>query len=121
MRPVKGVITGQRDSTLLIMIESGKIIHTAKKPGLVTGKPVLVYYDFTTSKVKDVQLEVKHTDALEMEMSEPEEAPITGIDDGIEEILDSGVWFPGALRPSCDGFWNPVSGLFEMEIPDFEE
>ena len=47
MRPVRGIITGLKDSTLVVLLESGKKIRTQQKPGLVTGKPVLVYYDFT--------------------------------------------------------------------------
>jgi hypothetical protein len=125
MRPVRGIITGLKDSTLVVLLESGKKIRTQQKPGLVTGKPVLVYYDFTTSEVKDIQLEVKHNSAVEvveMEVMEPPEETITGIDDGIEEIPNSGFWFPGALLPSCEGSWDTEDiEEFEIEIVDFEE
>lgn len=122
MRPVKGVITGQRNSTLVVMLESGKIIHTFKRPGLVTGKPVLVYYDFTTSEIKDIQLEVKNNSIEEViNISEPPEEIVIGTDDGIEEIPDSGFWFPGALRHSCEGSWDTDTEEFEIEIIDFED
>lgn len=121
MRPVKGVITGQKGSTLAIKLESGKTIHTQKKPGLRIGKPVLVYYDFTEGKVRDIKLEVevkkqRHLEVVEREPPEPE-MPIGEMDD-IEPL----VLVSGALPPICEGCWefyNP--DVTYLETPDFEE
>jgi hypothetical protein len=121
MRPVRGVITGQKDSTLAIKLESGKTIHTPKKPGLRVGKPVLVYYDFTEAKVRDIKLEVevknqRHLEVVEREPPEPE-LPMEEIYDIEPLVLDS-----GALPPICEGCWefyNPDNTY--LETPDFEE
>lgn len=121
MRPVRGVITGQKGSTLVVKLESGKTIHAAKKPGLRIGKPVLVYYDFTEGKVRDVKLEVEvknqhHLEVVEREPPEPE-MPMEEMCDIEPLVLDS-----GALPPSCEGCWefyNPDNTY--LETPDFEE
>jgi hypothetical protein len=123
MRPVKGIITGQKGSTLVIKLESGKTIHTAKKPGLRIGKPVLVYYDFTEGKVRDVKLEMevknqRHLEILVVEREPPEpEMPMEEMCD-IEPL----VLVSGALPPIYEGCWefyNP--DVTYLETPDFEE
>jgi len=120
MRPVRGIVTGQKGPTLVIRLESGKTIHIQKKPGLRIGKPVLVFYDFTEAKVRDVKLEVevKNQRNLEITTVEPEpEMPIEEMYDIDTLILDS-----GALPPVCEGYWefyNP--NVIETEIPGFEE
>lgn len=121
MRPVKGVVTGTKGSTLVIRLESGVTINTPKKKGLSIGKPVLVSYDFTKGKIRNVQLEVKHERAFEMQVEEPATSTVTDIDDGVEETLDSGFLDTGSLQPFCEGFWNAVSGIFEFETQDFED
>ena len=119
MRPVKGVVTGQKGSTLVIKLESGKIIHTSKKPALKIGKPVLVYYDFTQSKVRDVKLEVKDQHLLEI--AAIEKLPEPEINEG--EMDDSVPWFldSGALPPFGEGCWEfHDPDIVELEMPDTE-
>lgn len=119
MRPVKGIITGQKGSTLAIKLESGKTIHTQKKPGLRIGKPVLVFYDFTEAKVREVRLEVKNEHQLEIAVIERESEPEVLIGEMYEIaplVLDS-----GALQPSCEGCWEFYDPDFtELEMSDFE-
>jgi hypothetical protein len=121
MRPIRGVITGMRGSTLEIKLESGVTIKAPKKPGLNVGKPVLVSYDFTRGKIKNIFLEAKHEQSFEMKVEEPETVIVQDEDDGAEEVAESGFLDSGALPPSCEGFWNPNSGMIELDIPDFEE
>jgi len=120
MRPVKGIITGQKGSTLVIKLESGKTIHTPKKPGLRIGKPVLVYYDFTEGTVRDIKLEVKnqHHSEIASAEREPEPEVLIGEMDDIEPL----VLVSGALPPICEGCWEFYHpDITELETPDFEE
>ncbi len=121
MRPVKGIVTGQKGPTLVIKLESGKTIHTQKKPGLRIGKPILVYYDFTEGKVKDIKLEVevkkqRHLEVMEREPPEPE-MPMGEMYD-----IDPLVLVSGALQPICEGCWEFYDpNITELETSEFEE
>lgn len=120
MRPVKGIITGQKGPTLVIRLESGKTIHTQKKPGLRIGKPVLVFYDFTESKVRDVKLEVKNEHQLEIAVVEREPEPEVLIGEMYE--IEPLVLVSGALQPSWEGCWEFYDpDITKLETPEFEE
>lgn len=123
MRPVKGIITGQKGSTLAIKLESGKTIHTQKKPGLRIGKPVLVYYDFTEGVVRDVKLEAetkkqRHSEIVTVKREPPEpEMPVGEMYD-----IDPLVLVSGALPPIWEGCWEFYDpDITELETSEFEE
>jgi hypothetical protein len=122
MRPVKGVITGQKGSTLAIKLESGTTIHVPKTRGLNVGKPVLICYDFTRDQVKEILLEVKHQQALEYSIEEKKEEVIEKGETYDPDILDSG---SGALQQIVEGCWefwddDAGSGVVVLSVPSFE-
>jgi len=117
MRPVKGVVTGIKGPVLVIKLESGITIRMPKVPGLNTGKPVLVSYDFTRGEVKRVLPEIKDERVLEMNVAEPEPLAEVG------EIDDSDILGSGALPLSVEGcwnFWDLDSGILVLSVPSFE-
>lgn len=122
MRPVKGVITGQKGSTLVVKLESGITIHVPKTHGLTIGKAVLVCYDFTRGQVKEVMPEIKHQQVLEFSIKEKKEEVIEKGERLDLDILDSG---SGALRQAFEGcweFWDEDSGsmVLVLSVPAFE-
>lgn len=117
MRPVKGVITGQKGSTLSIKVESGITINAPKRPELNVGKSVLVYYDFTRAKVKEVLLEMPEA---EVNIEEKKEEVIEK-----GEMCDLDILDCGALPLSIEGcleFWDDDSGsrIVVLSVPSFE-
>jgi hypothetical protein len=121
MRPVKGVITGQKGSTLAIKLESGITIHVPKTRGLNVGKPVLICYDFTRDQIKEVLTEVKHQQVLEFSIEEKKEEVIEKGERLDSDILDSG---SGALQQIVEGcweFWDADAGsrVVVLSVPSF--
>ena len=118
MRPVKGLITGQKGSTLAIKLESGKTIHVTRTRGLNVGEPVLICYDFTRDQVKEVMKEVEHPQIRHDIEEEKEEVIEKGEAHDIN-ILDSG---SGALRQVFEGCWefwdaDADSGVMVLSVP----
>ncbi len=117
MRPVRGVVIGMKDSILKVKLESGLTIQVPKIPGLNVGKPVLVSYDFTRSKIKHVLTVKKDEQALEVVVKEPELVVETG------ELDDSDILGSGALPLSVEGiweFWDLDSGFLVLSVPSFD-
>lgn len=53
MKPIKGIVTSVLDG-LHITTESGSSIHWPHKTGLKLGTKILIFYDFTKQKIREI-------------------------------------------------------------------
>jgi len=112
VRPVKGVVITVAGLALEVKLESGPTIHFRKKHSLRIGDPVDVLYDFTKSRVRDVQPYDGKSEETELNVEEPAEEETPGEDDDIDEVPMGGV-----LRPLGGGqseLWTLDSGVLVL-------
>lgn len=122
MRAIRGVVMNKKGKNITIRLETGLTIHAPQTPGLLVGKKVLVAYDFTSSKIKQITLEVEHQRSHEITIEEP--TAVIEHEEEITDILDSGFLDSGALPHFGEGFWdsgNLDSGILELSEPKCED
>lgn len=57
MRPVKGVVSDRNQDEVEIQLETGRIIKIPRKAANMTiGRKVVIFYNFTTNEIRNVEL-----------------------------------------------------------------
>lgn len=115
MRPLRGVVTRVNQTSVLVRLESGKLVETDNSRLQVRKYDVVeVHYDYTTNSIVDIvrrdpNREVKEG-ADESEMVVLEDAEDS--DDALEVLMETD---SGALCPMDDRCWDSEEGVLVVE------